>query len=169
MSETVFLSLGSNIGDREKNMMNAARMLSYMEGFELVGHSPIYLSRAVDMDEDAPGFLNMVIKGEFSYRPTELLNNIETIENKLGRTGKGEYKPRTIDIDILLFGDEIIETDRLSIPHRRLTERPFILMPLLQIEPDIIHPVTKEKMERYLDSRDAEDIILYKEFDRINV
>ena len=98
-----------------------------------------------------------------------MLNNIETIENKLGRTDKGEYKPRTIDIDILFFGGEVIETDRLSIPHRKLTERPFILIPLLQIEPDIIHPVTKEKMETYLDSREAEDIILYKEFDRINV
>jgi 2-amino-4-hydroxy-6-hydroxymethyldihydropteridine diphosphokinase len=169
MAQTVFLSLGSNIGDREKNLINAVKALSYMEGFELVSHSPIYLSQAVEMDENAPGFLNMVVKGEFAYRPTELLNNIEKIERQMGRTDKGEYKPRSIDIDILLFGDEIIETDRLSVPHRKLTLRPFILMPLLQIEPDIVHPVTKEKMDTYLDSREAEDIILYKEFDRINV
>lgn len=169
MKNTVFLSLGSNLGDREKNLLKAIKMISIMEGFEIIGHSPIYINPAVDMEEDAPGFFNMVIKGEFVYRPTELLANIEDIETKLGRTNKGDKKPRTIDIDIILFGDEIVETDKLSIPHRQMTSRAFILKPLLQIAPEIIHPVTKEKIKTYLDNCDCEDLVLFKELIEVNV
>ncbi|RKX18066.1 MAG: 2-amino-4-hydroxy-6-hydroxymethyldihydropteridine diphosphokinase, partial [Candidatus Zixiibacteriota bacterium] len=112
MSNTVYLSLGSNLGDRERNLLRAIETISAMEGFEVISHSPVYVNPAIEMEKDAPGFFNMVIKGEFAYRPAELLTNIENIEAKLGRTNKRECKPRTIDIDIILFGEEIIETDR---------------------------------------------------------
>jgi len=163
MSNTVYLSLGSNLGDRERNLLRAIETISAMEGFEVISHSPVYVNPAIEMEKDAPGFFNMVIKGEFAYRPAELLTNIENIEAKLGRTNKRECKPRTIDIDIILFGEEIIETDRLSIPHRKMTIRPFVLKPLLQIDPEIVHPVTKEKLKVYLDNCDTKDLVLYKE------
>lgn len=169
MSNMVYLSLGSNLGDRERNLLKAIEMISTMEGFEVISHSPIYVNPAVEMEENAPGFFNMVIKGEFAYRPAELLTNIENIETKLGRTNKGECKPRTIDIDIILFDDEIVETDILSIPHRKMTMRSFVLKPLLQIEPEIIHPVTKKKVKIYLDKCDTKDLVLYKESIEVNV
>lgn len=169
MSNTVYLSLGSNLGDREQNLLRANKMISIMEGFEVISYSPIYVNPAIEMEKNAPGFFNMVVKGEFIFRPAELLTNIEDIETKLGRTNKGECKPRTIDIDIILFGDEIIETDLLSIPHRKMTQRAFVLKPLLQIDPEIIHPVTKEKIKTYLDDCDTEDLVLYKELIEVNV
>jgi len=169
MSKTVYLSLGSNLGDREKNLLKAIENISTMEGFEVISYSPIYVNPAVEMDKDAPGFFNMIVKGEYSYRPNELLTNIEDIETKMGRIEKGQCKPRPIDIDIILFGNEIVETKRLSIPHRKMTQRAFVLKPLLQIDPDIIHPVTKEKIEVYLKDQDLEDFVIFKELVELNV
>ena len=169
MSKTVYLSLGSNLGDREKNLLKAIENISTMEGFEVISYSPIYVNPAVEMDKDAPGFFNMIVKGEYSYRPAELLTNIEDIEAKMGRIEKGQCKPRPIDIDIILFGNEIVETKKLSIPHRKMTQRAFVLKPLLQIDPDIIHPVTKEKIEDYLKDQDLEDFVIFKELVELNV
>ncbi len=163
MKNTIYLAFGSNLGDREGNLCKACDMIASMEGFELVECSPVYINPAVEMAEPAPGFLNMAVKGDYIYRPLELLNNIELIEKKLGRTDKGQYKPRPIDIDILLFGNEIIETEQLSIPHRKLTTRAFYLVPLLQIEPQLVHPVTREKLATYLNEKDRAEMIMYKE------
>ncbi|UCD18255.1 MAG: 2-amino-4-hydroxy-6-hydroxymethyldihydropteridine diphosphokinase [Candidatus Zixiibacteriota bacterium] len=166
MSKTVYLSLGSNLGDREQNLINAVQMISCMEGFETVDCSPIFISEAVEMDEDAPTFFNMVVKGEFDFLPTELLDNLEEIERNLGRTGKGDCQPRPIDIDIILFGDEVMENERLSIPHRKMLERPFVLTPLLEIAPDIVHPVTGEKIITYCSDEESDQLVMYKEFAR---
>ncbi|MEP0828535.1 MAG: 2-amino-4-hydroxy-6-hydroxymethyldihydropteridine diphosphokinase [bacterium] len=163
MSSFVYLSFGSNIGDREANLNHAVAAVESIEGFDFVTASSIYISEAVAMDKSAPEFLNMVVKGEYQYRPLELLNALELIEKKLGRTGKGEMLPRSIDIDILLFGEEVVETERLSIPHRHLTERPFILIPLLQLEPTLIHPVSRKPLAVYLKERDRRKILMYKE------
>jgi len=169
MSNTVYLSLGSNLGDREKNLLKAIELISAMEGFEVISYSPIYVNPALEMDKDSPGFFNMIVKGEFAYRPAELLVNVEEIETRLGRTNKGECKPRTIDIDIILFGDEVIESDKLSIPHRKMTERAFVLMPMLQIDPGILNPVTKEKLKIYCDKCNCDELVLYKEPLEVNV
>jgi 2-amino-4-hydroxy-6-hydroxymethyldihydropteridine diphosphokinase len=163
MSSTIFLGFGSNLGDRENNLIKAVDMVKAMEGFELIACSPIYIAPAVDMVKPAPDFLNMVIKGEYIYRPLELLNALKRIERKLGRTGKGKSKPRPIDIDILFFGNEIIETEQLSIPHRKMTERLFVMVPLLQIEPEIVHPITGAKISSYLKDKDKTKLIMYKE------
>jgi 2-amino-4-hydroxy-6-hydroxymethyldihydropteridine diphosphokinase len=163
MPKTVYLSFGSNLGDRESNLVKGLRMVEAMEGFELLAESPIYIGPAQKMTAPAPDFLNMVIKGEYQYRPLELLSNLQQIEKKLGRTGKGENKPRPIDIDILFFGEEVIETDRLSVPHRKITERLFVLVPLLQIEPNLVHPVTGEKLAVYLKDKDQSGLLMYKE------
>ncbi len=85
------------------------------------------------------------------------------VEKSMGRTGKGKKLPRTIDLDILLFGEQIIETERLSIPHRELLRRPFAMIPLLQITPDLIHPVTGEPVANFVGEKDKQDVILYKD------
>jgi 7,8-dihydro-6-hydroxymethylpterin-pyrophosphokinase len=81
----------------------------------------------------------------------------------MGRTDKGQKKARTIDMDILLFGDEIIDSERLTIPHKELTNRPFALIPLVQISPKIIHPVSKKPLSEYLTKDDYNKLILYKD------
>ncbi len=169
MATTVYLSLGSNLGDREKNLQQALDRISALEGFELVAHSPVYITAAEDMKEVSPDFLNMVIKGDYLYRPLELLAALERIERDLGRTNKGEYLPRLIDIDILLFGREIIKEKSLAIPHPRLCKRTFVLAPLLQIEPELVHPSTRKKLSQYLDQKEAAKFTIYKEQLEINV
>jgi 2-amino-4-hydroxy-6-hydroxymethyldihydropteridine diphosphokinase len=164
MSNIVYLSFGSNLGDRENNLVRGCEMVRAMEGFEHIICSPIYISKAVEMDDDAPGFFNMVMMGKYEYTPFELLSGLEKIEAKLGRTDKGKYIPRTIDIDILLFGNEVIDNHRLFIPHKKLTKRAFVLVPLIQLSPDLIHPVTQKRLSSYLDKSEAEDLILYKDY-----
>ena len=163
MAQTVYILLGSNNGDREKSLKQAMRRLREVEGLEIVATSAIYVSKAVDMVGDNPDFMNQVVMADFQYRPNELLNDLEAIEMKMGRTGKGERKPRNIDLDILLFGDEIIETDRLSIPHRELLNRPFAMVPLLQISPEVIHPVTRRAVAEFLDADAATKVLLFKD------
>jgi 2-amino-4-hydroxy-6-hydroxymethyldihydropteridine diphosphokinase len=171
MSNIVYLSLGSNLGDREKNLCRAVNNLREMEGFELLANSSLYITEPVGMEKGVPSFMNMVIKGKFKYTPRELLSNIELIEEKLGREreGKGKYLPRPIDIDILLFGDSIIDNDRLTIPHKEMTKRAFVLVPLLDIEPEILHPVTHKRFADCVKKKDRNDIILYKELDEEDV
>lgn len=169
MAPTVFLALGSNLGDRESNLTKTLRILDAMEGFELIDTSPIYINEAIEMEKASPSFLNMVVNGQFCYPPLELLNNLEEIEKKLGRTNKGDYLPRPIDIDILLFGEQIINSERLTVPHPKMNKRPFVLTPLLHIAPDLTHPISGKRFDHYLDKKQAEKLIVYKEAVRINV
>jgi 2-amino-4-hydroxy-6-hydroxymethyldihydropteridine diphosphokinase len=164
MAATVYLSFGSNLGDRENNLCRACEMTRVLEGFELISCSPIYITPAVDMKGPSPDFLNMAVKGEYAFTPLELLSSLEAIERKLGRKEKGQYKPRSIDIDIILFGNEVIVSDRLTVPHKKIAERPFVLIPLLQIDPELVHPVTGEKLSSYLTEEMVNKAVLYKEY-----
>jgi len=159
----VYILMGSNLGDREKNLTTALRKLEEVPGVEIVATSAIYLTDPQDMEGENPSFLNQVVKADFTYLPNELINALEMIEKNLGRTGKGKREARPIDLDILLFGEQIIETERLSIPHRELLNRPFAMVPLLQIDPDLVHPVTKEPIAGYLDAKEADKILLFKD------
>ena len=163
MSETVFILAGSNLGDREKNLANALSKLEFIEGLEIVATSAIYLSEAEGMDSDAPSFMNQAVMADYLYTASELLNALELIEKNLGRTGKGQNLPRTIDLDILLFGQQVIETDQLSIPHRELLNRPFAMAPILQIDPNVVHPVTKKPLADFLSEEDRNKVMLYKD------
>jgi len=163
MSETVYILLGSNAGDREKNLATALNKLETLEGFELVATSPVYITEAQDMPEDTPNFLNQVVKGDYKYTPRELLNALELFEKNLGRTGKGKKEARPIDLDILFFGEQIIATDNLMVPHPEILNRPFAMVPLLDIDPQLIHPVTKEPVADFLDDNERKKIILYKD------
>lgn len=169
MAQTVYILLGSNSGDREKNLKAATHHLRNIEGLEIIASSGIYISEAVDMADETPDFMNQVVMADFQFRAKELLDYLETIEVKMGRTAKGERKSRNIDLDILLFGDEIIETERLSVPHRELLNRPFAMVPLLQITPDIVHPVTKKPVADFLDTKAAKKVLLFKDHVARNV
>ncbi len=163
MAETIYISLGSNMGDREKNLTTALVSLEEIPGLEIIATSAIYISEPQDMHANSPDFMNQVVMADYSFRAAELLDGLERIETKMGRTGKGQRKPRVIDLDILLFGDQVIETERLSIPHRKMLSRPFVLVPLLQISPEVVHPVLKEPIADHLTDKDRDKAILFKD------
>lgn len=163
MTETVYILMGSNLGDRQQCLASALARMESLPGLEVIATSGIYLSEAEGMGDDCPPFMNQVVKGEYRYRPSELLRALEVIEKSLGRTGKGRCQPRTIDLDILMFGNDIIETERLRIPHPELLNRPFAMVPLLQIDPDVTHPETGRPVAEYLTDADREQVVVYKD------
>jgi 2-amino-4-hydroxy-6-hydroxymethyldihydropteridine diphosphokinase len=163
MAETVYILIGSNEGDREKNLSSALAGLHTLTGLEIVAVSSIYLSEPQGMPPGSPAFLNLVVMADYQYLPNELLNALELLEKNLGRTGKGHKLPRTIDLDILLFGDRIVESERLSIPHRELLNRPFAMVPLLEIEPDIVHPVVRRPIAEFLTEDQRQAVLLFKD------
>ena len=162
-SETVYIGLGSNLGDREKLLSRAIRRISELAGIELVAVSPIYATAPKDMEPDAPAFLNQVIKIECTLKPERLLDHLERIESDLGRNTKGDYRSRTIDLDVLLFGSQRIDTEALQVPHPRLTERAFVLIPLLDIDPDLKHPGLDRPLRDYLQKHYSREVELYRD------
>lgn len=169
MADTIYLLLGSNIGDRQRHLASAVESLGMLEGLEITAVSPIYLSEAVDMEGDNPDFLNQVIKGDYQYTPSELLASIEKIERQMGRVQKRERRPRTIDIDILLFGEKVIATEDLTVPHPELLNRPFALVPMVAIDPELVHPVTGTLLADCISRKDAEQVMLFEDHVSRNV
>jgi 2-amino-4-hydroxy-6-hydroxymethyldihydropteridine diphosphokinase len=164
MTEIVYILMGSNLGDREHHLSSALQRISELEGAEITAVSSIYQSDPVDMKDFGPDFLNQVVKCEYQFLPNELLVSLEKIEAALGRTDKGSRLSRTIDLDILMFGAQIIETPRIRIPHKDILKRPFALIPLLQIDAEIIHPATKRPLASYLSSAAKHSVKLYKDY-----
>ncbi len=137
----MYLSLGSNLGDRAANLKRAVSSLGNL--LEPLATSSIYETRPMYVPEQ-PRFLNMVVSGRCTLAPKELLDHVRVLEGRLGRdrsTGipKG---PRVIDIDILLYGERIIEHEDLVVPHPRMKERQFVLIPLLELDPYLRDPST---------------------------
>jgi 2-amino-4-hydroxy-6-hydroxymethyldihydropteridine diphosphokinase len=137
MRRRVYLSLGSNLGDRRKNLNDALDAIGN-EKIHLVKSSSLYETAPQDV-VDQPWFLNMVVQCETDYFPVQLLSVLQRVEREMGRkrVGVPPRGPRLIDIDILLYGDVQIKTPRLEIPHPRMLGRRFVLEPLLEIAPDL--------------------------------
>jgi len=133
---TVYLSLGSNLGDRQQNLDKAIEFLS--QRLRMGKASSIYDTEPLG-DVEQPRFLNMVCEVFTMLAPEGLLTLAKGIESKLGRTSKTGM-PRTIDIDILLYGDKTVDSPGLTIPHPMMLERGFVLIPLAEIAPELVHP-----------------------------
>jgi len=133
---TVYLGLGSNMGDRQQNLNKALELLS--QRLRLGELSAVYDTDPIG-NVDQPRFLNMVCQVYTRLAPQGLLALAKGIESKLGRTGKSQA-PRPIDIDILLYDQQVVATPELVIPHPRMAERAFVLVPLAEIAPDAVHP-----------------------------
>lgn len=141
---TVYLSLGSNLGDRADYLKKAIQLLGDSNEIELVQQSKVYETEPWFKKDDLQAtddrqqtFLNQVIEIKTALGPLELLRLTQKIERSLGRQSKGDLSPRTIDIDILLYDKESIESDELTIPHPRMKDRKFVLIPLLEIAPQL--------------------------------
>jgi GTP cyclohydrolase-4 len=134
----VYLGLGSNLGDRQSNLAEALQSLRAHLRIERI--SPVYETEPAHVT-DQPRFLNLALRGTTALEPDELLAVVKRIEARMGRRRGERYGPRPIDIDILLYGDRVIRTDLLEVPHPRVAERGFVLVPLHDIAPDLRHPV----------------------------
>ncbi len=145
---TVYLSLGSNIRDKKKNLWKALKELK-KNHIILLKISSLYKTEPVGV-KDQPNFLNLALKGKTILSPDELLVTILNIEKKSGRIRTKKQGPRIIDIDILLYNDLIIKKRKLIIPHPRMNKRNFVLIPLLEIEPDLSLPGFKKNISEYI-------------------
>lgn len=145
----VYIGLGSNIGDRRRNLERAARELARL-GRELKTSS-LYETEPVGV-EDQPWFLNAVASLETDLWPRQLVRKLKQIEDRLGRVPGRRFGPRVIDLDLLLYGDLEIDVPTLAVPHPRLHLRRFVLEPLAELDPELRHPSlglrTKEMLER---------------------
>ena len=148
MGTRIFLLLGSNIGSRRANLKSAREAIELNIGTWL-NNSSIY-ETAPWGKADQPNFYNQAIELETNLSPDSLLTELLEIEKNLGRTRQDVWGERTIDIDILFYGNEIIETDRLKIPHPQLQYRRFALMPLNEIAPSLIHPLLERNIQQLL-------------------
>ena len=136
---TAFVGIGSNLGDRESNLRRAIELLSAEDGVEVVAVSEIRETDPVGPVEQGP-FLNGAVEVETSLGPHELLDRLLSVENGLGRVRSERWGPRTIDLDLLLYGSERVDEAGLTVPHPRLHERRFVLEPLADLDPTLEIP-----------------------------
>ena len=153
MHKVAYLSLGSNLGDREANLRTAIEKLKAIGN--PVAASSFYETEPVEV-QSQPWFLNCAVKLDTEKMPRQLIAAILALEQEMGRQRKQQQKgPRTIDIDILLFGSSVIEIPSLTIPHPKMHERRFVLEPLAEIAPDARHPVFKRTIRELRDALPA--------------
>ena len=156
----MYLHLGSNEGDREKSISDCIRLLEEKVG-NILAKSSLYETEAWGVKEQ-PDFLNQALEIITSLAPREVLDEIKTIEHSLGRAVKVKWGQRKIDIDILFYDDEIINTEHLNIPHPQLEKRNFVLVPMLEIAGDKMHPTLNKTIEELYDEcRDDGEVMIY--------
>jgi len=156
---TVFIALGSNLGDRLANLQAAIQRMP--PTVRVLKQSPVYETAPWGFLEQ-PDFLNQVILAETELLPLDLLGYLKGIEMALGRLPSFRYGPRLIDLDILLYDDLVFESPYLTIPHPRLSERPFVLFPLADLAPHLRHPLTQKTVQEMLETVAHEGVHRYQ-------
>jgi 2-amino-4-hydroxy-6-hydroxymethyldihydropteridine diphosphokinase len=151
----IHLSLGTNLGDRLANLRTVLNALP--PKVILLTESKIYETPAWGF-EDQPAFLNMAIRGETDLKPESLLKHLKQLETRLGREPSFHWGPRLIDIDLLFYDELVLDTPQLVIPHPRLHERAFVLVPLADIAPDLVHPILGKSIRQLLEGMDKSSI-----------
>ncbi len=158
---TVYLLLGSNLGDRKKNLDDAIEQITVQLG-EVFSRSAVYETDAWGKT-DQPGFLNQALGLKTTLSPEELLDKVLNIEKELGRVRKERWGARLIDIDIILYDDKVINIgNKLNIPHPEMQNRKFVMQPLAEIAAEVIHPVLNESIKDLL--KKSKDTLLVKKF-----
>jgi 2-amino-4-hydroxy-6-hydroxymethyldihydropteridine diphosphokinase len=146
VSKKVYLGLGSNLGDRADNLRKALSVLDETDGITVITVSSCYETEPVGPVSDQDDFYNAVAEIETTLSPREVIACIKSVERQLGRVQGERWGPRVIDIDILLWNNSVLEGEGLTIPHPEMTTRAFVLTPLAEIAPDVVHPVARKSV-----------------------
>lgn len=156
MIHAAYIAIGANLGDRVENCRQGVALLAADEDIAVTGHSPYYWSEPVGY-ADQPWFVNAVFSVATSLSPAALLKRLKDTECAAGRTKGGiRFGPRVLDLDIIFYDDIVLETPELVIPHPRMHERLFVLRPLCDLAPELIHPVFGIRADRLLYSLPAD-------------
>lgn len=154
--KTVYLGLGSNVGNREANLRGALERLE-SDGIRVARRSSLYETEPLDL-RDQPWFLNAVVKAETDLFPLQLLAHIQNVERAMGRRRMTPKGPRNIDIDVLFYGRSVINAADLEVPHPRIAHRRFVLEPLSEIAPELRHPVSGKTAREMLAALDPQGV-----------
>ena len=155
--EILYLGLGSNLGDREANLAGAVSALKELDGVTVLRRSRLYDSLAVGSPQ--PRYLNAVVELRSTLAPRRLLRALQQVEQRLGRTGKGLGRPRTVDLDVLLWAERILAEPDFQIPHAEMHRRRFVLEPLAELAPGARHPVLGVTIRELLAALPAADVL----------
>src|SRR3954471_5241021 len=155
---TAYIGLGSNLGDRRANLGAAVRRLRAEPGLRVIDNSEVYETVPLDCPPGSGDYLNAVVAVETERSPEDLLRLLLHIEQQFGRVRTGPNSPRTLDLDLLLYDDRVIQTPDLVVPHPRLHERAFALVPLAEIAPDAVHPVLGKPVRQLRESVPSNDV-----------
>lgn len=155
--KTAFISIGSNVGDREQQIAAAVQALAE-RGIRVKQKSSIYSTEPVDVETQG-WFLNCVVEVKTDLMPRQLLRAVQQIENDLGRKRLVRRGPRVIDLDILFYSSSVVRAPELEIPHPRLTQRRFVLVPLAEIAPGLRHPVENKSIDELLAETEDRSVV----------
>ena len=150
MKKLVYLSLGSNLGDREKYLREAVSRLGELGVIRQV--SAFYETQPVEVRGEQPWFLNCALAMETELTPLVFLSQVLAVEQSMGRIRREPKGPRTIDIDIVFFANDVLDTPELTVPHPAMHQRRFVMEPLAEIAPALVHPVLQRSVRDLLDS-----------------
>ena len=151
-SIAAYIGLGANLGDRAANIYNAVAMLSAAEGVRVRQFSKLLETPAVGGPSDSPAYLNAAIAVDTTLGSHALMKVLTDIEKEIGRVRRVKWEPRVVDLDLLIYGNEVISSDSLIVPHPLMHERRFVLQPLAEIAPKLVHPMLQMSVQGLLEN-----------------
>ncbi|MCR4404928.1 MAG: 2-amino-4-hydroxy-6-hydroxymethyldihydropteridine diphosphokinase [Candidatus Acetothermia bacterium] len=160
-----FIGIGANLGEREEQIARAVGLLARTPGLELLRQASLYLTEPVG-GVAQPWFINSAVEVETELGPQELLRRLKEIELEVGRRERGRWGPREIDLDLLLYGELVLEEDGLVLPHPELHRRRFVLEPLVELAPALVHPWLKRSLCDLLSALDDQKKVIRLDWKR---